>query len=412
MKLGKGFSQTMSGLVASLIFGLALSGCDDGLRNAEIEQGGADIIDDVGNVQGNNDTKPPAITLLGDDPLSLNQGDTYEEPGASAMDDSDGDLTAKISIDSSGVTTTTAGNYAVTYNVADSVGNQAEEVTRTVVVAPIQPADTSPEPLLCGDFTNPGYKNGQSLPDESGTKGVTFGPGRHVITEQILLSSGEVLSGAGSDQTTLYFPDGLIEMGHICRSLKDCWSWENGMIVASGTEIGVQNLTIEFPAHSFSHYKQELGAQPGYNGIVFESCENCWAKDVHVINSDVGFIARWSNNVTIEDTSVTANNNGSHLHYSISTYSNDILVNIFSTYGDSHHGITAQWGVEQGVFSNGTLIGPTRIEPEHNGPVSTTLYSDTHGDVDSIQMFNRNGDPVSASFVNVNGKTFGVPCAP
>ncbi len=412
MKFGNGFSHTKSGLVAGFILVLMLSACDDGLRNAEVEQGGADILDDGGSVQGGLDTTPPTITLLGDDPLNLVQGDTYDEPGASAMDDNDGDLTSMISIDSSGVTTTTAGNYAVTYNVADSAGNQAEEVTRTVVVTPIQTTDSSLEPLLCGDFTNVGYKNGQSIPDVPGTEGITFGPGRHVITEQILLSSGDVLSGAGSDQTTLYFPDGLIGMGHICPSLKDCWSWENGVIVASGTEIGIQNVTIEFPAHTFTHYKQELGAQPGYNGVAFEACENCWAKDVHIINADVGLIARWSNNVTIEDTSVTANNDGSHLHYAISTYSKDILVNVFSTYNDSYHGLTAQWGVEQGVFSNGTLIGPTDIEPEHNGPVSTTLYSSIHGDVRRIKKFNRDDQPVSASFVDVNGETFGVPCAP
>ena len=388
-------------LAASLILGLMLSGCNVSSTK-----------DDDSNTQGNVDTIPPVISLLGDDPLSLVQGDEYVEPGAMAMDDTDGDLTSIISIDTSGLTTTTAGNYAVTYNVADSAGNDAAEVARTVVVASIQPTGTNLEPLLCGDFKRAGYGNGQDIPDVSGTNGVSFGPGRHVITDQINLSSGDVLSGAGSDKTTLYFPEGLIGMGYICPNLKDCWSWHNGVIVASGSEIGVQNVTIEFPLHTFTHYKQELGAQPGYNGIAFESCENCWVKDVHIINSDVGIVTQLSNKVTIEDTSVTANDDGSHLHYAISEYSTDILVNIFSTYNDSHHGITAQWGVEQGVFSNGTLIGPTRIEPEHNGPVSTTLYSDIHGDVKSIQKFNRNDDPVSASFVDVNGETFGVPCAP
>ena len=325
--------------------------------------------------------------------------------------------------------------FAMTsFNARGIESRLSSAVTRTVVLDPVEPnreatgepagqpagepaeepaaepTGTSSEPLLCGDFTSPGYKNGQSLPDAPGTEGITFGPGRHVITEQILLSSGDVLSGAGSDQTTLYFPDGLIGMGHMCPSLKDCWSWENGVIVASGTEIGIQNVTIEFPAHTFTHYKQELGAQPGYNGDAFEACDNCWAKDVRVINSDVGFIARWSSNVTIEDTSVTANDDGSHIHYGISTYSNNVLVNVFSTYNDSHHGLTAQWGAEHGVFSNGTLIGPTDIEPEHNGPVSTTLYSNIHGDVRRVQKFNRDDQPVSASLVNVNGETSGVPC--
>jgi hypothetical protein len=403
MKFAKGCSPARSYLIANLLVGVIASGCYDDAPQSEIEQGV--------NLQ-DNDMTPPEITLLGEDPLTLMQGAAYEEPGAWAMDDRDGDLTSMILIDSSGVTTTTAGSYAVTYNVSDSAGNQADEATRTVVVDPIEPTGATQEPLLCGDFRSPGYKNGQDIPDLSGTNGLTFGPGRHVVNKQIILSSGDVLSGAGSDKTTLYFPDGLIGMGHICPDLRDCWSWENGVIVASGTDIGIQNLTIEFPAHTFTHYNQELGAQPGYNAIAFETCENCWAKDVHVVNSDVGFIARWSNNVTIEDTSVTANNDGSHIHYAISTYSNDILVNAFSTYNDSHHGLTAQWGVERGVFSNGTLIGPTDIEPEHNGPVSTTLFSNIHGDVRRVQKFNRDDEPVSASFVDLNGETFGVPCAP
>ena len=59
---------------------MKLSGYDDGLRNTAIKQGRADILDSGTNAQRSNDTTPPAITLLGYDSLSLDQGDTYEEP--------------------------------------------------------------------------------------------------------------------------------------------------------------------------------------------------------------------------------------------------------------------------------------------------------------------------------------------
>ena len=67
--------------------------------------------------------------------------------------------------------------------------------------------EAGPHPLLCGDFLKVGYRHGESIPEVSGTKGQSFGPGRYVITDQLILSSGDVLGGAGSDNTTLYFPD-------------------------------------------------------------------------------------------------------------------------------------------------------------------------------------------------------------
>ena len=39
------------------------------------------------------DTTAPVITLLGDDPVEVYEGDTYTDAGATASDDVDGDLT-------------------------------------------------------------------------------------------------------------------------------------------------------------------------------------------------------------------------------------------------------------------------------------------------------------------------------
>ncbi|MBU2920707.1 DUF5011 domain-containing protein [Winogradskyella psychrotolerans] len=80
------------------------------------------------------DETAPIITLLGDNPIELNVGDTYQEFGATALDDVDGDLTDTIVIDASAVDTSTAGNYMVTYNVSDAAANAATEVTRMVNV--------------------------------------------------------------------------------------------------------------------------------------------------------------------------------------------------------------------------------------------------------------------------------------
>lgn len=79
------------------------------------------------------DTVKPVITLLGSNPVSLFVGDTYNDAGATASDDVDGDITKNINTINP-VNTAIAGSYTVTYNVSDAAGNKADEISRTVDV--------------------------------------------------------------------------------------------------------------------------------------------------------------------------------------------------------------------------------------------------------------------------------------
>ncbi|WP_204344411.1 immunoglobulin-like domain-containing protein [Psychroserpens algicola] len=90
---------------------------------------------------GTPDTTAPVITLNGASTINLEVGDTYNELGATATDNIDGNLTSSIVIGGDTVNTNNAGTYVVTYNVSDAAGNNATEVTRTVIVT--QPADTT-----------------------------------------------------------------------------------------------------------------------------------------------------------------------------------------------------------------------------------------------------------------------------
>lgn len=81
----------------------------------------------------NPDTTVPVITLNGASTITLNVGDTYNELGATATDNYDGDITSSIVI-SGTVNTNIVGAYSVNYNVSDSSGNNATQVTRTVNV--------------------------------------------------------------------------------------------------------------------------------------------------------------------------------------------------------------------------------------------------------------------------------------
>ncbi|MFQ5491656.1 MAG: immunoglobulin-like domain-containing protein, partial [Phycisphaerae bacterium] len=79
------------------------------------------------------DSNRPVITMLGNPVVNLFKNDPYVDAGATALDDVDGDITASIVTDNP-VDMAFAGNYTVTYNVMDSSGNPAFEVTRTVIV--------------------------------------------------------------------------------------------------------------------------------------------------------------------------------------------------------------------------------------------------------------------------------------
>ena len=96
------------------------------------------------------DTTAPVISLIGDSTINLNLGENYNEQGATATDDLDGDITANITIAGDIVDTNTAGTYVVTYNVADAAGNNATQVSRTVNVIP---DTTAPVITLIGDST-------------------------------------------------------------------------------------------------------------------------------------------------------------------------------------------------------------------------------------------------------------------
>jgi hypothetical protein len=82
---------------------------------------------------GTTDTTPPVITVTGDNPVTVTQGATYRDAGATAIDDVDGDISGNIVVVNP-VDTSVVGSYTITYNVKDNAGNAAAQKTRTVNV--------------------------------------------------------------------------------------------------------------------------------------------------------------------------------------------------------------------------------------------------------------------------------------
>ncbi len=108
------------------------------------------------------DVIAPVITLNGETEISLNVGGTYTEPGYSATDECDGDLSQNVTVEGT-VDCSTNGVYTISYKVTDSSGNEGE-VLRTVKVldlsAPVITLNGDREVYVhLGDaYVEPGYQ--------------------------------------------------------------------------------------------------------------------------------------------------------------------------------------------------------------------------------------------------------------
>ena len=78
------------------------------------------------------DDEKPVITLKGDKVIYIDKDGKYEDPGYTAIDNCDDDITSKVIV-TGAVNTKEVGTYKIVYKVSDSAGNQ-EETTRTIYV--------------------------------------------------------------------------------------------------------------------------------------------------------------------------------------------------------------------------------------------------------------------------------------
>jgi len=105
---------------------LILSGCGGG---------SSQTYNNTNSNYNTKDTKSPKITLNGDNPLILELGQSFRDPGAVAIDDVDGNVEVSVS---GSVDTEQLGTYTLTYSATDSAGNSAS-VKRVIKVVTVLP---------------------------------------------------------------------------------------------------------------------------------------------------------------------------------------------------------------------------------------------------------------------------------
>jgi Domain of unknown function (DUF5011) len=77
----------------------------------------------------------PIISLIGSNPFQLEMLQTYSEPGATAEDNEDGDISSSINVDDSDIDNRLPDTYEVYYSVSDAAGNPADAIREVVVFA-------------------------------------------------------------------------------------------------------------------------------------------------------------------------------------------------------------------------------------------------------------------------------------
>ena len=93
---------------------------------------------------------PPVVTLIGSQTITQLVGEEFVDPGATAVDDVDGDLTSSITTTNT-IDITSVGSYTITYGVADSSGNIATAERYVFITEQVD--TTSPTITLIGSST-------------------------------------------------------------------------------------------------------------------------------------------------------------------------------------------------------------------------------------------------------------------
>jgi predicted aspartyl protease len=77
----------------------------------------------------------PVVLLRGELNIELEQGAVFEEPGWTALDDVEGDISDRVEVEGI-VDTSRVGEYVLTYRVVNQAGIASRDVTRVISVIP------------------------------------------------------------------------------------------------------------------------------------------------------------------------------------------------------------------------------------------------------------------------------------
>ncbi len=238
----------------------------------------------------------PEIVLDGNNPVVVALGDMYVDPGYTASDEEDGDITEDVVFDIGSLDTSVAGEYEVFYSVQDSVGAVAT-ATRKVIVKDGRSSSVAflhglPASRL---YHKKGEKEKRVWETASAGK-ISYigfaenGKSKHndIYTRDIL-DSFRPLTGwwkmADGYEDWMDFMDGLVEDGTIKEWKPIAYDWRLAQdeLVRKGKDIGDDNVS----------YLTEPGSVPYIISSLKKLAENSPTGKVTIIaHSNGGLVVK------------------------------------------------------------------------------------------------------------------------
>lgn len=198
-----------------------------------------------------------------------------------------------------------------------------------------------------------------------------YSVGDRIVVRQYTASDGELISHlyAGDpddisrfkEDQPIDFPARVseiqgrkIKLDRPCRKkLKPAWGAELFKPEYTVTEVGVQDLSIEFPKHTYAgHFKEA-----GYNALETAQVANCWVKNVEIINCDSGLFIRGTQctveNVVLSSPGTEVDAKGFSGHHGITLSGTNHLLHDFAFHDVFIHDITIGAGASGHVVMKG-----------------------------------------------------------
>jgi hypothetical protein len=138
-------------------------------------------------VQQVADMFPPELTLYGSPHVILEYGESFSEPGYSAVDDTDGDITDRVYV-TGDVDEKSIGNYTLTYHTKDAAGN-ISTLDRTVEIR-----DTAP-PVIVIDGNTPGTAEYGGYTEDGEFDGMSLLPLADIAENTLEVSAADPIDG-------------------------------------------------------------------------------------------------------------------------------------------------------------------------------------------------------------------------
>lgn len=158
--------------------------------------------------------------------------------------------------------------------------------------------------------------------------------------------------------------------------IKQAWKPELRSLETDVSEVGIEDLTIDFPIKPYKGHFTERGM----NGIALTHVLNSWIKNVQISNSDSGLFLTYSSFCTVSGVLLDSQRNQSGLtgHHGIKA-GNDCLIEDFDIRTRFIHDLTVGKFQTGNVFKNGRALSLS-VDHHKKGPFANLFTNIDAGD--------------------------------